>query len=481
VLKVTWSEPPGQDGGRALFGGRVQLSGLELPALLFAFVIALQLVPLPPPLLQIISPRTAEIYSQSLPGYGEEAEPTFTGLPAWLQRDPEPTAGGVPALPPDPEAASEALPEEVFELFHPAWRPISLTPADTRRALGVYLAHFALFVVAFNQFRKRGRSERFMLVLAILVGFLAVEGILQDLTAEGKLYWWRSAGTNYSFGPFVNHNNFAGWMEMALPLTAGLAAMIRQRQQRDRNLSARLVEQFDRPYAYFILLCFISIIGAAAFVISKSRGGLIALTTAVVVICVAQLTIGRLKLRTAVIALVLLLTVLSLTAWIGGAGTWSRYGTLSDVEGEPSFQFRVAISKETLKMAADFPLLGTGFGSFEEAFGLYTPGTSFKTVRRAHNDYAQVISECGLLGALAIGWGLIVLLKGGLFPALVRRGSRMEWPVRGAAVGVLALLLHTLGDFNLQIYSNSLLFAFLCAFLMRDRRAAMRSGSPAAG
>jgi len=37
-----------------------------------------------------------------------------------------------------------------------------------------------------------------------------------------------------------------------------------------------------------------------------------------------------------------------------------------------------------------------------------------------------------------------------------------------AAVAVLALLLHSFVDFNLQIYSNSLLFAFLCAFLLRD-------------
>jgi len=480
VLKVTWSPAPEQDGGAALFEGRVQLSGLELPALLFAAVIMLQLIPLPPSLIEVISPRTAEIYAQSLPGFGEQANPSFAELPQWLQQDVESAAGEVPALPPDPEAASRALPETVFDLPHPAWRPLSLTPADTGRALCIYLAHLALFVVAFNQLGRGARIERFLFVLALLVGVLAVEGILQDLTAGGKLYWWRSAGSNYSFGPFVNHNNFAGWMEMALPVCAGLAAMIWQRQMRERDRSARLIEQIGRPYALFILVCFISIIGAAAFVISKSRGGFIALAAAVAVICIAQFSIGRFKMRTAIIALLLVLAVLSLTAWIGGFDTWNRYSTLAEVEGEPSFWFRVAISKETLKMAADFPLLGTGFGTFAEAFSLYTPGTSYKVVRRTHNDYAQIISECGLLGALAIGWGLALLLFRGLFPGLVRRGRPLEWPIRGAAVGLLALLLHSFGDFNLQIYSNSLLFAFLSALLLRDRRSVTRGPGPGA-
>jgi hypothetical protein len=41
--------------------------------------------------------------------------------------------------------------------------------------------------------------------------------------------------------------------------------------------------------------------------------------------------------------------------------------------------------------------------------------------------------------------------------------------VRAIAVGVLALLFHSFIDFNLQIYSNGVLFVFLCALLMRDR------------
>ena len=120
--------------------------------------------------------------------------------------------------------------------------------------------------------------------------------------------------------------------------------------------------------------------------------------------------------------------------------------------------------------------MGTGFGTFEEAYYLYTPGTSSRILGKAHNDYAQVTAECGLLGILALGWGLVILLMRGLGPGLVRGGSAFRYPVRGAAVGVLALLLHSFADFNLQIYSNGLLFVFLCAFLMRDRLHVLQRG-----
>src|SRR2546430_13060944 len=43
----------------------------------------------------------------------------------------------------------------------------------------------------------------------------------QHFAWNGRLYWLRS--TNYSvFGPFVNHNHFAGYMAMVMPVPLGL-------------------------------------------------------------------------------------------------------------------------------------------------------------------------------------------------------------------------------------------------------------------
>jgi len=175
---------------------------------------------------------------------------------------------------------------------------------------------------------------------------------------------------------------------------------------------------------------------------------------------------------------------LAMTVWVAGDDLWSRYETLGSIDKEPSFRFRLDASQRTLKIAADFPLLGTGFGTFGQAYAMYTPGTSYKALQRAHNDYAQVASEVGAIGALTLIWGLSLLVARGVWPALRRRGSEFRWTVHGMGVGVLALLLHTTIDFNLQIYGNGLLFALLAGLLMRDhldhekatRRGAVRRG-----
>jgi O-antigen ligase len=462
ICKVIWT--PRSHGRRgaagAILGGRVRLSGLELPGLLFVAVLLLQLLPLPPQLVRTISPKTAEIYSMSLPGYGQQDSPTFAGLPGWLQRDAEPKAGDVAAIPSDPEAAALAFPPEWFEVSHSAWRPLSLTPSDTRRALSVFLAHLALLIVAFNQLGQKNGATRFAMALGGLAGLLAGIGILQSLSADGRLYWWRGGGPQQGFGPFVNANNFAGWMEMALPLAAALLLTYwigRPGRRRGRPSAAGIV-----------LFGFMTILGFAAFVLARSRGGFLALLGAMALAFMLYAIKGRVRTKTVILGLIPVLLALGLAAWIDMPGLTERYATLGDVREERSFTTRMAFSKRALEIAKDFPLLGSGMGTFRETHYLYTPGTSSHELVRAHNDYAQLAAECGLLGIAAMLWALVVLVSRGVIGGLLRPPNASGWVVRAAAIGVLALLLHSFVDFNLQIYSNSLLFVFLCAVLMRD-------------
>ena len=72
-----------------------------------------------------------------------------------------------------------------------------------------------------------------------------------------------------------------------------------------------------------------------------------------------------------------------------------------------------------------------------------------------------------IVGAVALVWALSVLLLKGIVKGLRRDVTQEGWLVPGIAVGLTSLLLHSFVDFNLQIYSNGMLFAFLCAALLR--------------
>ena len=91
----------------------------------------------------------------------------------------------------------------------------------------------------------------------VAVAFFAV---IQDLSANGRIYWLRLPRSGgWIYGPYVNHNHYAGLMEMLFPIALTMSL-------------SRRVERGPR----------IALAGAAAFMASTivlcgSRGGVIAL------------------------------------------------------------------------------------------------------------------------------------------------------------------------------------------------------------
>jgi O-antigen ligase len=120
--------------------------------------------------------------------------------------------------------------------------------------------------------------------------------------------------------------------------------------------------------------------------------------------------------------------------------------------------YRPDIWRSTLEMAADYPLLGSGLGTFSVAFPLYQQGAN-KFYRYAHNEWLQIFAEGGLLA------GLIVILAavGGLRWAM---GARVLPPMaqlwrRGIGASVAAVALFSFVDFPLRIPAVGLLFSIL--------------------
>jgi len=122
-----------------------------------------------------------------------------------------------------------------------------------------------------------------------------------------------------------------------------------------------------------------------------------------------------------------------------------------------------------LGMMMDFPLLGTGFGTFGYVYPLYKKYMEAPLVYTyAHNDYLQLIIETGILGFFSVITALTLFLLSRV--RNLGRFSQKENHFRffmslGALSGIVSLLIHSLADFNLHIPSNALYFAFLIGFL----------------
>ena len=112
----------------------------------------------------------------------------------------------------------------------------------------------------------------------------------------------------------------------------------------------------------------------------------------------------------------------------------------------------------------DYPLTGTGAGSFASTYPMHDSGkVGFFYYKYAHNDYLQFAAEFGLPGLAMLG--AIVLLS--LWQAARAQLERHDRMMRGLACGVLmatvALLIDSAADFNLQIPANAATFVVILA------------------
>ena len=96
---------------------------------------------------------------------------------------------------------------------------------------------------------------------------LAVFAIVQFFSSPGLIYWTvKPRWGGWVFGPYVNHNHYAGLMEMLIPLAA--------------------VYVLSRPprHPARLLLGFAVCVAVASVLLSGSRGGLIALGAEVLIL-----------------------------------------------------------------------------------------------------------------------------------------------------------------------------------------------------
>jgi hypothetical protein len=405
--------PAGRSRHR-LAGGIDARPGLAVVALLC--VILLQLVPLPAPVVAIVSPNAALVRSAlSIDGR------------------------------------------------HPgAWYPMTISSSETGWAWIVTAGAAAMGWMATVLFRRGGVRETVRLISA--AGFaVSLLAIAQAATA-GRAIYWRFA-TEFEgplpFGPFVNRNHFATWTIMALPVCLGyIAARAGAGAPAHANARARLARAIDPRTAWLVAAAATMLV---ALLLSLSRSGTLALglsaaTTAL--LCRQHLDSRR---RRRVLAAIGIVVVAGL-AWADIPALRARVaGAQAGVAN------RVTIWRETLPIVRDFWLTGTGAGTYQRAMFVYQRSTRSVYFNQAHNHYLQAAAEGGLLLVVA------ALAALGAFVRVARArlaadASGVFWIRAGAACGLGAVALQSLWETGLVMPANASLAAVLAALAIHDRQ-----------
>lgn len=333
------------------------------------------------------------------------------------------------------------------------WLGISAYRHVTYVQLLLYGAYAIVCFLISQTLRRTTHIRNLATILTIYGACVAMFAVLQSLSSGGKLYWIRTPRFGgWIYGPYVNHNHYAGLMEMLapIPLVFTFSGYARGRK---RWLAAAAS----------------AFMGSTIF-LSGSRGGMAAFAFQMALF-IWLLLRDRAQKQIPLLLGAFLLTALASIVFIGGSEVSARLATMTRPQhADLSVDLRYKINADGLRMFADRPIAGWGLGTFSTVYPQFRSFYTDAFVNAAHDDYLQVLTEMGAVGFAITIWFLVASIR----PA-VRKIHNWRSDVNGAValaalLGISGILVHSFVDFNLQIPANAMLFYVLCTVAAMESR-----------
>lgn len=324
----------------------------------------------------------------------------------------------------------------------------TIAPAATRFELMRLIVVITVFFLGSQLFAASSSQPWLWGAMAINGAALSFFGICQQLSWNDKLFWTFALKFGGSpFSAFVNRNNAAGYLCLCLAAAIGWliytfsqSSVWSSSYERDdyrpvysrswlANLSDAINEltfpQMVSTTAVFLI--------ATGVILAMSRGGWLALgcaTFATVVI-----TNPNRRGRNLILALGVAAMIALLVGWAGiGDRLRQRWHSMPSTETIYR-EGRFGHWSDAVKIIPDFPLMGTGFGTYQYAYLPYQTHPELATLRFYHadNQFLEWAVEGGAIGIFFVA--LSLLSTGALIFALCR--NRLE---PSGTVGVFAFV-----------------------------------------
>ena len=295
------------------------------------------------------------------------------------------------------------------------------------------------FFLATQAFRKRSDFQMLAWFVVTMCFAVSLFAIVQYFTSQDEIYWFRQTASGVKpFGPYVNRNHFAGFVELTLP--TGLAMLALRGVKRE----------------VFPLVILLTIVPISAIVLSASRGGIIGLALAICTVIGIRLFGAKARRPPLRTVAVVAAAAMALIAWVGVGNAVARFAPTG--ASGISYARRASMVRGALHVFLAHPVSGAGLGTVVAAYPRYETMYDGKLVDHVHNDYAEALADTGLIGAALGILFLFFLFRNALRNLSAEQGNFSTALHAGALASVVALLFHSFFDFNLHILSNALLF-----------------------
>jgi O-antigen ligase len=345
------------------------------------------------------------------------------------------------------------IPVALFLAYTFFWFLASKARCLTGGELANIIAYVALYYVVVNNIRTKVQMNIIIAALIISAFLNATIGLIQCsgyiLPSSGmqldyainllrpEQYWGRVGGT------FVCPNHFAGFMEMAIPFALAYV------------LFSKI------PLGRKVALAFCGLIMTMGLLLSISRGGWAAFAVSAAFLFALAARAKKVPVAARVIPLVVILIGLAVV-FTRSAHVRERF-MMSFSEEDSSYLKRAHVWLDTVSLVRDHLLFGTGPGTFELAYREYRRPSVLLAIRYAHNDYLHTLADYGIIG-LAIVLSGVVTFTTRMWAASKKLKRSLDKTLSYGILGALiAILVHSLVDFNMHIPSNAMTMAVIVA------------------
>lgn len=360
------------------------------------------------------------------------------------------------------------------EWGHPLWKitgnalgreippRISLEPEMTITAIMRLMCYGLVFFLSFQCCLKPENTAKLFQWLASAGFIYASYGLIGYLGDFNTTLWVDTeVNKNNVTGTFINRNSYATYAGLVLLcLVPNLRSKFKTSMNFgfEGNFGKQMFFESLVTRAWFSFLMFITI-GTSLF-LTFSRGGFLSTSLALIVLIILL----GIKNKSAAgsgyrsrfcylnyfsLAIISLCVVLYS---VSGGKVMDRLGQTDVDKAERPKVYSVLAESITGN-----PVLGVGYGTFDNSFRIYRTKDISSNYDKAHNTYLENIFELGIPAALTLILS-IVLIATRCFIGIWVRQRNWIYPAIGFSASILVAV-HSLVDFSLQIPAVAVTYA----------------------
>lgn len=257
-------------------------------------------------------------------------------------------------------------------------------------------------------------------------------------------------------GSFVYKNHLANYLMLAL--TMGIGLIISELNTTESgSWQIRIKRWLTAILSTKMLIRLCLIIMVIGLVMTRSRMGNTAFFSATIIGGVAALFLYKNRPRALT---VLIISVLAVDTFIVGALFGLDKVKQRIVETSLQEESRDQVVIWSLDIIKDYPMTGTGAGSFYAIFPSYSQA-DVGFYDHAHNEYIQFMVESGIPATLLLGMAILIALYQCVWTIRNRHSHLMKGTALGCFMAICGMLIHISVDFNLQPPANAATFILI--------------------